>query len=247
MVRIFEGLSFTMRKRNTWIVVATGSILLVVYIAITHLAVLLRTLIVYADLLSGLYADELKSNYFGVLSGFFFLYVLVIVLSLPLAGTMDIVGGFLFGTIGFPMALLSVLLGSIIPFLMAQRLSAATLKRFDLAVILRVQRGFRRNDLQYLILMRLLPWAPFSVTTIIAGALGMPIRRFIAGTFIGFLPFGFALNAIGQGLGRLADFNNLPVMQLYRDPAFLIAVVGIGIIALISLGRRLPFVSRLPD
>jgi uncharacterized membrane protein YdjX (TVP38/TMEM64 family) len=234
-----------MLNRRALIVITALSALLAGYVVVVHLLGLSDALVAHFNAFRSFYSASIENNYLLVLACFFLVYVLVISASLPLAGTMDVLGGVFFGAIGFPIALLSVCLGSIAPFLIARKISTAALSRFDWAMVQRVRAGFAKNDLQYVILMRVVPWAPFSVTTIISGALGMRLRRFLLGTAIGFFPAGLALNAIGQGLGRLADLNDLSMGLLYRDPAFILGAAGIGLIVLLTLARRAPIVSRL--
>ena len=128
---------------------------------------------------------------------------------------------------------------------MSRRYAGAAMAKIDAAMVNRFRRGFERHQFQYLILMRLLPWAPFTITTIIAGALGTNLTKFILGTALGFLPAGLAFNAVGHGLARLTDLRSVSAAQLYRDPDFLIAVAAVSIVVLLSFSRRIPFVARL--
>jgi uncharacterized membrane protein YdjX (TVP38/TMEM64 family) len=95
--------------------------------------------------------------------------------------------------------------------------------------------------------MRIVPWAPFSVTTIIVGSLGMSVGKFLLGTIIGFLPAGFAFYAIGHELQHLADLGSISVVRLYHEPDFLIATAAVALVALLSFSRRIPLISRLLD
>jgi uncharacterized membrane protein YdjX (TVP38/TMEM64 family) len=202
-------------------------------------------LLMLTDQFRGTYATVINDNLGMALLAYFFLYATVVAFALPLTAIMDVIGGFIFGLIGFPIAILSVCLGSIPPFLIARRLSTVALEHFDSAMVRRVQHGFSRYGFQYLVLMRVVPWAPCSVTTIIAGALGMHVAQFVFGTAIGFLPPGIALNAIGHGLERLGDLDQGSIAHLYKDRDFLFAAAGIAVVMLLSLARRVPLVSRL--
>src|SRR5262249_18791823 len=150
-------------------------------------------------------------------------------------------GGWLFGLWSLPVAVLSVLAGSVVPFLLSRRYAGPALAKIDSTTVDRLRQGFDRNQVQYLILMRLVPWAPFTVQTIVAGALGMSLTKFLIGTALGFLPAGLAFNAIGHGLARMSDLRSLSAAQLYSDPDFLMAVAGVSAVALLSFSRRIPF------
>jgi uncharacterized membrane protein YdjX (TVP38/TMEM64 family) len=200
------------------------------------------------------YGDALRSDpdliaryYVLLLLIYFVAYTASVALCLPLTALMAAVGGWLFGLWSLPVAVLSIVAGSIVPFLLSRRYAGPALAKIDSATVDRLRRGFDRNQVQYLILMRLVPWAPFTVTTIVAGALGMRLTKFLIGTALGFLPAGLALNAIGHGLARLTDLSSLSAAQLYRDPDFLMAGTGVVLIAVVMLLKRIPLMARLLD
>lgn len=184
-------------------------------------------------------------RYYAVLMlAYFLAYALTTTLCLPLTGVMAVIGGWLFGSLGFAVALLSVTIGSIGPFLFSRRFAHRALERIDSRTVVRLRQGFERHRVQYLIMMRLIPWAPFPVTTIAAGAFGVSLPVFVAATAIGFVPAGLALNSIGHGLARLSELKEVSFAQFYSDPAFLVAISGIIAIVALSLLRRVPVVTR---
>ena len=199
----------------------------------------------YADRLRSGEADFIAKYYLQSLLIYFVLYAASVGLCLPLAALMSAAGGWLFGLWSLPPAVLAILLGSIPPFMLSRRYAGPALAKIDSANVARFRRGFERNQFQYLILLRLVPWAPFTVTTIVAGALGMNLTKFLAGTVLGFIPAGLAFNAIGHGLARLSDLHSISAAQLYRDPGFLIALGGVSAVVLLSLSRRIPFFAKL--
>jgi uncharacterized membrane protein YdjX (TVP38/TMEM64 family) len=204
-----------------------------------------QAITLYVDQLHSRNADTIVRYYPLLLLLYFVAYVLSVALCLPIAALMAVIGGLMFGIAGFVVALLSVTSGSIVPFLLSRKFAGPMLGRIHSDIVSRMRRGFDRNQFQYLVLMRLIPWAPFTVTTIVAGALGMGLTKFLIGTALGFAPTGLALNAIGHGLGRLADLRSMSATQLYRDPDFLIALGGVSAITLLTLSRRIPLVARL--
>jgi uncharacterized membrane protein YdjX (TVP38/TMEM64 family) len=221
------------------ILLLAGSILVVPILGLSQI------IISYVDQIHSANADIIIRYYPLLLIVYFIAYVLIVALCLPLAALMALIGGLMFGFAGFLTALLSVTLGSVVPFLASRKFARPALAKVDSEMVQRARRGFDRNPFQYLVLMRLVPWAPFTVTTIVAGALGMDLVSFLAGTALGFVPVGLALNAVGHGLRRLAELRNISVAQLYRDPDFLMATGGVGAIALLTLLRKVPAVSRL--
>jgi len=205
------------------------------------------TILQYADTLRSADPALIARYYLFLLLVYFLVYAATVALCLPLAALMAVVGGWLFGLWALPVAVLSIVAGSVVPFVLSRRYAGPALAKVDSATVGRLRRGFERNQLQYLILMRVVPWAPSAVTTIVAGALGMSLANFLAGTALGFLPAGLAFNAIGHGLARLTDLHSISAAQLYRDPDFLMTLTGVSAVALLSLSRRIPFVARLLD
>jgi len=207
---------------------------------------LAQAIIGYVDWLRMANTVATENHYWSLLLLYFAAYTLGVVICLPVTALMAVAGGFMFGFISFPVAVLSVSIGAMVPFWLAQKITL-TPGKTGFGFLARVRDKFRRNQFQFLILMRLIPWAPFSVTTIVAGSLGMSSQRFLISTMIGFMPSGLALNAMGHGLQRLADLGNISVARLYSEPDFLIAAAGAGVIVLLSLSRRIPLISRLLD
>jgi uncharacterized membrane protein YdjX (TVP38/TMEM64 family) len=197
-----------------------------------------------AEYLSAAEPDLMKRHYALLLFAYVAAFTVCVALCLPAAAVMTILGGVLFGFTGFIAALLAITFGSVGPFLASRRLAGPALARVDSRAVERFRGGFARNQLQYLVLMRLVPWAPFPVTTIVAGALGMGVARFVVGTALGFVPAGLALNAIGHGLGGLGDLRTVSAAQLYGSPDFLLGIAGIGAIVLLTLLPRVPGVAR---
>jgi len=170
-----------------------------------------------------------------------------VAMCLPVGALLTAVGGAIFGFAGFPMALVGITAGSIIPFVVSRKFGGSALAKFDSRLVERFRRGFQRNAAQFLILMRLLPWAPFSVITIIAGALKMPLANFLIATALGFVPAGVALNAIGRGAARFGALQKISAIDLLRDPEFLLLFGGIGGLAVLDIIRRRLNSRRLLD
>ena len=207
---------------------------------------LTQAIIGYVDWLRMANAAAIERYYWPLLLLYFAAYTVSVMICLPVTALMAVAGGLMFGIVSFPVAVLSVAAGSIAPFWLSRKVTLAPGKT-GFEFLNRIRNKFRRNQFQFLILMRLIPWAPFSVTTIVAGSLGMSLGKFLIATAIGFLPSGLALNAIGHGLKRLADLDNLSASRLYREPDFLLAAAGVALITFLTFARRVPLISRLLD
>lgn len=170
--------------------------------------------------------------------GYFLICVGVTAVCLPATALVVAAGGAVLGFAGFPLSLLGIVIGSLAPFLIARRLAGPALEKIDARTIGQFRRGFARNSFQFLVLMRVVPWAPFPVTTIIAGALNVETTKFAVATALGFVPSGVALNAIGHGLTRLAALRNISTLDFLLDRDFLLAVLGVVAFVSLTLLRR---------
>ena len=80
-----------------------------------------------------------------------------------------------------------------------------------------------------IVLVRTVPVAPYLFVNLVAGALAVPLRDYLAGTLVGLLPGVLAMGLFGAGL-----------FQLLADPTPQAAAVLAGLVALIALaGWRL--------
>ena len=80
-----------------------------------------------------------------------------------------------------------------------------------------------------IVLVRTVPVAPYLFVNLVAGALAVPLRDYLAGTLVGLLPGVLAMGLFGAGL-----------FQSLADPTPQAAAVLAGLVALIALaGWRL--------
>jgi len=164
-----------------------------------------------------------------------FLYCLVYFLSvaaaLPLTAAMDVLGGYLFGYLGFPLAMACLSFGALIPFWIVRTSAGTALSRRALPFVERVRIGFNRNAFSYLIGLRLVPWAPFAVTSVLAGMLKIRTMTFFLANVIGFLPWGFALNVLGHQMECLLTSDERLSYHIFKSTEFFIimAVVIAGV------------------
>lgn len=90
----------------------------------------------------------------------------------------------------------------------------------------------QRSGLAGLVLLRLLPIAPYTVVNLMLGAVGIGLPRFLIGTLLGLLPGSLAATAFGHQLERLV-----------RDPSWsdggLLAAVLVAAVAILFGLRRL--------
>ena len=66
-----------------------------------------------------------------------------------------------------------------------------------------MERGFRENEFNYLLFLRLLPAFPFWAVNLAPAFLGVKTRMYVVTTFLGIVPGTAVYAAIGDGLGEV--------------------------------------------
>lgn len=161
----------------------------------------------------GLNYDALKAfisqNLVGALALYILAYVAVVALSLPGALIMTLAGGLLFGwQIGAPATVVGATLGATVLFLVARSSFGEALAERAGASIQGLKAGFQENALSYMLFLRLVPVFPFVVVNLAAAVLGVPLRTYVLGTFLGIIPGTTAYSVAGAGLGSVIEAQN---------------------------------------
>ncbi|MBO6717891.1 MAG: TVP38/TMEM64 family protein [Rhizobiaceae bacterium] len=137
---------------------------------------------------------------------FFAAYVLAVAFSFPAASVLTIFGGFLFGWFaGGLMVAFAATLGATILFVAASSAFGGALRKRVSGRAARLAQGFEDNAFGYLLALRLAPVFPFFVVNIAPALFNVPVRTYVAATFIGILPGTFAYAWLGQGVGSVLD------------------------------------------
>ncbi len=154
----------------------------------------------------GLLENFVSQHLLAALLIYVAVYVLVVALSLPGAGVLSILGGFVFGwLISAPITVVAATIGAIIVFKIVQTSLGATIAERAGPFVQKLSAGFAEDGLNYLLFLRLVPAFPFFAVNAVAGLSKMNLRTFLIGTFIGIIPGSFAFAWLGRGLGSVID------------------------------------------
>lgn len=136
-------------------------------------------------------------------------YILVVALSLPGAAVMTLSGGLLFGwLVAGPVIVIAATIGATLVFLAAKTSFGETLAQRAGPWIGKLREGFQENALSYLLFLRLVPVFPFFVVNLAPALLGVSLRTFVIGTFLGIIPGTIAYALAGAGLGSVVEAQN---------------------------------------
>ena len=100
--------------------------------------------------------------------------------------------------LGFACAMTGILLATWLVYLAGRRMRRGTVRRLAGHSINRVSEVLRRRGLIAMTALRLLPVAPFSVESLLAGALRLRLRDVLGGTFLGMLPGTLTATVFGD-------------------------------------------------
>ena len=164
------------------------------------------------------------------------LYVIVVVLSLPVATFMTITAGILFGQIlGTSCVVISATIGATLLFISTKMASSGLMQKKAGPWIKKMQAGFKENALSYLLTLRLIPLFPFFAINIVAALLQIPLRTFFFGTLFGIIPGSFVYVSIGVALQDVIKQPNFSAYSIAVQPKILIALTGLGILSLLPV------------
>lgn len=166
-------------------------------------------------------------------------YALMAAFSLPGALVATLTGGFLFGTwAGGGATVIGATIGASVLFVAARTAFADLLRGKAGSAIARMEAGFKENAFSYLLFLRLVPAFPFWLVNLAPAFLGVPLRTFVAATFLGIIPGTFVFASIGNGLGAIFDAGGTPDFGLLRQPQIIGPLIALALLSLLPVLYR---------
>lgn len=122
---------------------------------------------------------------------------------------LSVIGGYVFGPyLGFLLSLISLTVGSVIPFFIARKTGKAFTERLlaeRLPGIQRYNRMVKENGFLTVVFFRVVPTLPISAVNFIFGLSKVRFRDFLLGSVAGFAPTLLVLSFIGD---MILDFTS---------------------------------------
>jgi len=156
----------------------------------------------------GLNIEAIKSyvetNRLISLLAFMVMYAIAVVVIPPLGSIMTIGGGLVFGALySVPATVIGATIGATLLFIIVQTSLGQVLADKAGAWVDKLREGFRENALSYMLFLRLVPAFPFFIVNVVPGLIGVPLRTYVIGTFIGIIPGTTAYALLGEGAGSV--------------------------------------------
>jgi len=179
------------------------------------------------------------ANYFLMSVLFILIYTAIVAFALPAAAIISITGGFLFAL--FPGTLFNMVaatLGATATFLAARYGggdAAAEKLSQNKGVIGKIKKGIDENQWETLFLIRLLPIFPFFVANLALSVVGVPLWRYVIGTFFGILPGALVYTWIGVGLSEVFARGETPDLSILGEWHILGPILGLAALAVLPI------------
>ena len=167
---------------------------------------------------------------------FIIVYVAVVAFSLPGAIWMTLGGGFLFGTaLSIAVVVFAATLGAVAIFLIARYALADYFRVKMGSAGDRIEAGFRENALSYLLFLRLIPVFPFWLVNLVPAFVGVSLRTYAIGTFVGIIPGSAVFCSVGNGLGLVFDAGGTPDLGIIFQPKILGPILALATMSLLPV------------
>ena len=152
-------------------------------------------------------------------------YSFLIMCNFPFASLLSMINGFLFGTwIGGALSIVGGTLGAFGIFLIAKFFFLDFIKNKFLNKYSYIENYFNKNDLELMMLIRIIPAIPFFLQNLILAGLGAHNKKFFYTTLIGLAPWSFIFGSIGQGLEEIFVNKTELSFSLIAQPEYLIPI-----------------------
>ncbi|MEM9724655.1 MAG: TVP38/TMEM64 family protein [Pseudomonadota bacterium] len=157
------------------------------------------------------------------------LYAAVTALSIPGALWMTLLGGFLFGAVvATPLIVVGATVGATIIFIVARTSLGETLRATAGPWLKKLEAGFQENAWSYMLILRLVPAAPFFIVNIAPALLGARLGTFVWTTALGIIPGVAVFASVGAGLGEVIARGEQPDLGLIFEPHVLGPLLGLA-------------------
>ena len=170
-----------------------------------------------------------------VVPGTIVVYVVALLLAFPLT-LLVVLTGLLFGPWwGLLYATLGTLSSSGVTFWIGHLLGREPLERYGGKHLKSLSGYMSVRGIRAMVLINLLPLAPFTFTNLMAGAFNMPFARYMAGSAIGIIPGLAFVTVLGGQAGRILQAE---------DNQDLMWALGVSVIVALLFGTVMVLVRR---
>ena len=192
----------------------------------------LKTLFIYL----GIIQDYISKNFIISFLIFTLSYCVLIICNFPAASLLSLIGGFLYGTwFGGIGIIIGGTIGSFIVFLVAKSFFHDYISNKLLNKYIYINNYFQKNDLELMLLIRLIPGIPFFAQNLILAGLGAKRSKFFFTTLLGLSPWAIIFASIGRGLEEIFIEDQDLSFALIAKSEYLIPITIIALLLVVIL------------
>ena len=93
----------------------------------------------------------------------------------------------------------------------------------------------RENEIEVLLLLRLVPAVPFFVANLLPALVGVKLINFLWTTAVGIIPGAIVFTWIGVGVGEVFDRGGTPDLSLLWEPHVIGPILGLCVLAALPM------------
>jgi uncharacterized membrane protein YdjX (TVP38/TMEM64 family) len=128
---------------------------------------------------------------------------------------------------GFCYSLLALLVNAVVLYVLGYAFNRKAFKVLRNQRLKSIKQKLARHSFLTIVLLRLMPAAPYTVVNLLAGAFHIPFIEYAAGTLIGITPSVIIMTAVGEQFTNLLTGNASPDMVVVSIAVCVAAVPAV--------------------
>ena len=166
-------------------------------------------------------------------------YVTLVLFLIPGPFFATLVGGVLFGPIGGTLlTVVGATGGAVLVFIITKTVAGTFMEKWVGKRAQPFVAGFKRNELNYMFVLRLIPLFPFSFITVSAAILGVKFRNFFLAPVFGIVPATYIITLAGASLADFINTARDPSLSNVFTPQAIAALTGLVFLVTIPMLYR---------
>ena len=167
------------------------------------------------------------------------IYCLSTAISVPGAVFLTIAAGYMFGTfLGGVLVIVGATAGATVIFLAARYAFGDYFERRAGDAVRKMEAGFRKNAVYYMLFLRLVPVFPFWLVNLVPALLNVRLDIFVATTFVGIIPGTLVYSSLGNGIGAIIEAGETPDLGIIFDPQVCVPLLLLALLSLVPVAYR---------
>jgi len=171
----------------------------------------------------------------------FLIFTIFWVFLLGFASPIALLGGFIFGKwSGTLIVGLSLSLGATFIYTFGNYFFKDFIKKKFTERFKKLESNFKKNEIIYLIIFRLIGGIPFQIANLIPALFNVGTKNYFLGTFIGLLPALFIMVSLGGGIESIITQNEASpsLIDLLSSPEIYIPILGFVFLLIVTIFFR---------